>query len=242
MNFKEWLKNKSALVEAESGRMRSKSNDLTNVSIGKLGPYGTFGSPNIKSPTHDAISGFLGGIGQGISRKLSPVEPLSNVLDPFEKFEFKEISHDTMLLQLPTIDGQRIFSVGANSRQNFNSVISKVVDPNSDPRVRKNPNESAEGKFQLYDDNYKGDQAAIMAAKDEAVNFTTALQKIKIYNKAMAKNPKIDEIYDFQNPTISQYSTELVKFGGRDYYYLATVFNYKKKKSARNDQENGGVE
>lgn len=241
MNFKEWLKNKSALVEAESGRMRSKSNDLTNVSIGKLGPYGTFGGPGVKSPAHDAISGFLGGIGQGISRKLSPVEPLSNVV-PFEKFEFKEILHDTMLLQLPRINGQRVLSVGTNARQNFNSVISKVRNPDSDPRVRKNLNESAEGKFQLYyDENYE-DETAKMAAKDEAVNFTTALQKIKIYNKAMAKNPKIDEIYDFQNPTISQYATELVKFGGRDYYYLATVFNYKKKKSARNDQENGGVE
>lgn len=236
MKFSEWLKNKY-LLEADSGRNRMRAGDITNKSIGSLGPYGTFGHKNLPTWTHDATSGFLGGIAQAIQSQLSPVDSLKRI-EKLRDFDLTFPEHSTMLLQLPFINGQQEVSMGqSNTRQNFNNTISKVRDPDSDPRVRKSPKESPEDKFELFNPKDEFSARGLkMGLKDLAITFTTTLQKIKIYNKARSKNPKIDEFYDFQNPTIDQQKTEIIN----GHYYLATVFTYKKKKSAVDDQENDG--
>lgn len=228
MKFKEWLK-----INEDAGRSRAKQADLQNVRIGKLGPYGTFGHTDVPNPFSQLASGYFGALGQALSDKVGRVEPLSRVINPFGDFENHKQSADTLILQLPFIEGKQLgYRINPNNpKMTFDNVYALLNQVGFD-RIRISPND--EGAFDLftYEMENKEDDQIKYTKKEYAQAFTTALSKIRLREQFIEQYPKIDEKFDFKNPQVFQ---KIIDYQG--YPYLQSVFQYKTLKTSMDDEK-----
>ena len=241
--FKNWLN----LTEAASlsGRLRSGSQDISNISLGKLGPYGTFGQvsnePPAKRLVKQGISAVLSGIGQSVKKKLSPTEMLPHLAD-LAQFPDSLIEGITLPLQSPTINGLDWISTIPNDSSRALKKISDSLVSDEDNRIRKFENgmiDKGPNKFDLYtgavygtDEDKDQDEEKYKYQKvyeyERAKNFTRNLCKILVHAN-MKNKPnyiELDNKYNLGNASIRK---EIVK-EFNDYYLLSCAFEYKKNK------------
>jgi hypothetical protein len=235
MKFTEWLKNK---VISETGRQRSTGGDLTNISLGKLGPYGQFGrDPGMPLP-QKAVGHLVQAWGTGLRDKLSPVDsaPYIHGMD-FSEFErAARVSHK-LILQLPYVNGVDVLGLGnigsPNAEASIDKVMRQIKNPESDPRIRDEGGPArVPGKFDLYDPDQNDEN---LANNDLALKFTIILQKILCYSGLM-KRPDFVELqnsFNLKNPKI--YSTNTVQ--EQNGYFVNSIFQYEKRKTSPYDYD-----
>lgn len=242
--FTEWLKDKNLLEASPSGKMRASSGDLTNISIGALGPYKTFGHSDKPGVFQTAAASAVGGIGDSIRKELGPMEAPARLLDPdLSIFKKDNMVQDEMILQLPiAAEGEdlglpeRWNPISAwNKRLTFRNVQQVVPDPLQDQRIFNIGDTSSFGKFLPYTEETEKQEAIFkMSFYQAAVEFTTALSKIRLYNMLDQKtSDNIKDVIDLENPTLLK--QQVLNFG--NYYKLISLFKYERKKTASGDAD-----
>lgn len=243
LEFKNWLN----LLEAASlsGKLRSGSQDISNISLGKLGPYGTFGQvsdePPVKSLVKQGVSAVLSGIGQSVKKKLSPTEMLPHLAD-LAQFPDSLLEGITLPLQSPTINGVDWISTIPKDSSRALKKISDSLASDEDNRIRKFENgviDQGPNKFDLYiGDVYSDQEMGQQADQDKqyqrvyeyerAKDFTRNLCKILVHAN-MKNRPNYIELDNKYNLGNASTRKEIVK-EFNDYYLLSCVFEYKKNK------------
>lgn len=233
MKFKEWLK----ITEAKGGRMRAKSTDISNLAIGKIGPYGTFGSKDAPGLAQTAVGHLVGGFSSSLKDELGPIDTFPHILPlDLKGSEWGLITNWTMPLQAPSINNQLLPNAklpeSHNQITNIKYVRSFVPDPMNDLRVRKDFSQKS-GAFDLYTEELES-QSQRQITKFLSENFTIALAAITVSNeiKKQKDATSVGNRYDIENPTVSKKS--LVESG--DYFYIKIEFVCKNKKTRFEDE------
>jgi len=237
--FSEWIQIKEA-----TGKVRSAAADLQNLRIGKLSPYSTFGHSNEPGIPLTVAGNLVQAMGDRMRKETGPVDAASTILK-LDLFTKDQMVQDNMVLQMPfgpdnVPEGWNPISI-SNRRHTFFKVSQIIPEPERDPRVvqvGELNNSNFENKFQPYYEGLETENKDIvgnykMSLYNIALEFTTALSKIKIYNQLRLKDKdkKMQNIYDIENPTIEK-QMNLEKNG---YFILINVFKYNKKKTASGD-------
>lgn len=246
MKFKKWLK----LREAASGRSRRASTDLTNLAIGKIGPYGTFGAPQSPSITQQALGHLVGGVGSRMNKLLGPVEAFPHLVNLKLNIRKDAIYVDYQLpLQLPYLETPQGELVPFIQSKNFTNdqvrniryVRSKLLnqDPRQDPRIRKNKADGSgdfdpdPNKLLVYNEKNDEKVEALKTgstAKQIAEYFTMALAAVIVSNDLISQFRQTGENkqYDIDNPISKIHDISLSGNG----FVLRVAFVCKRKKTA----------
>lgn len=188
MKFKDWLNLSEAAV-----RSKAKDIDISNLSIGRFGPQGTIGQANTPGLAHNALSGFVSGIGQGIGRHLGPVDPLMR-LEPLDIFKKDLLYRGHVLpLQLPKpSDLPARFKIESSEQTLFRHVIRDWNLIKNKVRESNEITPNMPGKFDLLNPN------ADLNEKSRAEAFTIAVIKVIL----LADNIQYSNAYDLENPKL----------------------------------------
>lgn len=248
--FIEWLNDKKLMTEltSSSGKVRASSGDLTNISIGAGSPYRQFGHSNRPNWLQTAAASVQQGIGDRMRKELGDLDPVTGIIPPdMSIFQRDNLIQDEMVLQLPigenldVPDNWKPIS-SYNKRQTFRNVYQAIQDPQNDPRVfnvEDISNADNSNKFKPYTDDMENQKPIFggMSFYQAAVEFTTALSKIKLYNHLnQTTNKNIKDIIDLENPKIEKQQIRSVG----NIYKLINVFKYERKKTAVGDYDMGG--
>jgi len=236
MKFKEWL----SISEASKGRQRAKTADISNVSIGKIGPYGTFGQDDAPGITKTAVGHLVGGFSSSLKDELGPVDTFPHLVgDLFKgKSAFGVYVDYPLPLQLPTVNGQEMVQpVSYSDEANIRKIRALISDPLKDPRVRKDFKELPSG-FDLYNEENANryPENSKMSPMEAAKRFTIGLCAIIISNKIKTQKNyiSIQNKYEIDYPTFDKSQIKEVEGG---YYYIHCQFICKKKKSYFGDED-----
>ena len=236
MKFKEWLN----ISETAKGRQRAKAADISNVSIGKIGPYGTFGQDDTPGITKTAIGHLVGGFSSSLKDELGPVDTFPHLVGGLFKGQTKfGVYVDYALpLQLPTVNGVEMMQpVSYSDEANIRKIRALISDPLKEPRVRKDFKE-APGGFDLYnEENAKRyPENSNMSPMEAAKRFTIVLCAIIISNKIKTQKNyiSIQNKYEIDYPSFDKSQTKEAEGG---YYYIQCQFICKKKKSYFGDED-----
>lgn len=239
MKFREWLD----ILEASKGRQRTKSADVSNLSIGKIGPYGTFGQEDTPGIAKTAVGHLVGGFSSSLKDELGPMDTFPHLVGNFFKGDTKfGVYVDYPLpLQLPTINGVEVTQpVSYSDEANIRKIRALTSDPIMDTRVRKDFKE-VPGGFDLYNEENANKYSQIsgnskMIPIEAAKRFTVGLCAIIISNKIKTQKNYISlqNKYEIDYPSFDKSQTKEVQGG---YYYIHCQFLCKKKKSYFGDED-----
>ena len=192
MKFKDWLNLSEGAV-----RSKAKDIDISNLSIGRFGPQGTIGQADTPGLAHNALSGFVSGIGQGIGRHLGPVEPLMR-LEPLDVFKKDVLYRGHMLpLQLPsTSELPARFKIESSDQTLFKHVVRDWNLIKNKIRESNEVEPNMPGKFNLLRSD------ADVNEKSRAEAFTIAVIKVIL----LADNIQYSSMYDLENPKLAKKS------------------------------------
>lgn len=243
MKFKNWLQiNEAGLA----GRLRNSSPDISNVSLGKLGPYGTFGQVDqnpLKTTFKRGVSGVLSGIGKAISKRVSPVDIQPTLVDPISIFGDEFIKSVTLPLQLPYINGEEVITFAKSSDRQAMIKIADQTNNGKDSRIRTINSgiiDLGPGKFDLYqedihgsnqDDSEDQEEGQEINSYQKAKRFTTALCKIISYSNLEKQKDFIDldNKYNLVYPRVVKDEIKGINQNNNTYYYLNCILEYSKK-------------
>jgi hypothetical protein len=248
MKFKEWLN----ILEASSGRKRSGSADVSNIAIGKIGPYGTFGGKDAPGLAQTAVGHVVGGLSSSLKDELGPIETFPHILPldiGFNETKDGYMADARIPLQVPSINGQLWMNTRLADRTRQKANIEKIrkimPDPENDQRVRKDFSQVS-GGFDLYTENLEGKIKIASSSYEDfsgnsssvlflAERFSTALAAIMVSNVMMKEKNYmyLKNKYDVEFPIVLKEAT--VPSG--DYYYLRLTFICKNKKTSSEDDD-----
>lgn len=231
--FSEWIKNRS-LLESKSGRYRSSASDLTNLSIGKLGPYATFGGAERPGVVKTAVGSIIDGIGDRMRKLMGRVDPASRIEDlDFDFLKNQDTVSAELPLQVPIIKNDNIDLsnfVYKGEQATFIHIIKFLNSPQIFAQKVNLDGQPDDSRFDLFQDQ-QAQNNKFATNRDLAINFTIALCKIKLYYNLVEKFEDIENTYDIQNPKVLKLNYP--KYD--NVTALRVLFKYEKKKTGSDD-------